>query len=290
MTTGVGLTRKQLREEVGRFFGLFEGQVASGSTVALVCNEITRFADDYWNGANLLISDTTDDLAPLAESDSFITDFDRATGTLTFLPALSATVGQYDVFQLYQNVTVANIHAALNQACQGASIVTQLTPADDTLDYNLTGAPFLYRPQQLTGVWRRPLNDDQTLPYQIMGYQVEDAEGCLTLRLPYVLDLDDGFWVTYEAGEYSLEDDDAAIWNLPMAVIKARAIVWLLERHVYNMDSTGRERQGVMLRYWQEQLLRAERAYQRPSGKVNKHVWSRDVAAAIDGDARAVTY
>jgi hypothetical protein len=289
VAAGAGLTRLKLREEVARFFGLFASTVTSGTGSTIVCNGLARYADDYWNGANLLLLTTVDGAAPQGESAAFVTDFVRSTTTLSFEPALTASVDVGDVFELYQNVTIANIHAALNQACQGALVRTNLVPSGDTLDYNITGAVDLYRPQQITGVWRRDTGTD-SLPHEIVGYQVEDAEGCLLLRLPYLLDEDDDFWITYTAGEYSLANDDTAVINLPMALIKARAIVWLLERHAYNMDSTGRDKQGMFLRYWQEQLVKADRAYQRPSQKVAKHVWGRDIGTAIDGDLRAVTY
>jgi hypothetical protein len=50
-------------------------------------------------------------------------------------------------------------------------------------------------------------------------------------------------------------------------------VVYLLEGLLGRFVGTEADDWGVKLRYWQEQLLREERAFQRPAQKVYSHPW-----------------
>ena len=73
----------------------FAGTVDSGTTTTLVDAELTQ-ADAYWNLARLIITDTTDDLAPKGEH-RVVTSFVASTDTLNFA-AMTAAPGAGDTY------------------------------------------------------------------------------------------------------------------------------------------------------------------------------------------------
>lgn len=74
--------------------GICTGAGALGTLVDDV--RLTQ-ADDYWNGALVFITDTTDDLAPEGEY-AWVTDFNQGTNTLTFEPTMSVATELNDTF------------------------------------------------------------------------------------------------------------------------------------------------------------------------------------------------
>ena len=60
--------------------------------------------------------------------------------------------------------------------------------------------------------------------------------------------------------------------NLPVTLVRL-AVVYLLEVRFGSNMGTEADDWGVKLRYWQEQLLRRERLYQRPAQKAQSFPW-----------------
>jgi len=71
------------------------GVAGSGTTTTIVDTSLTEI-DDYWNGAMILF--TNGDHIDMARN---VTDFDAATDTLTFTPALPANVVNGDAYRLF---------------------------------------------------------------------------------------------------------------------------------------------------------------------------------------------
>jgi len=276
------------REEVARTFDLLESTTtATGLTTSAVDTTLGRFADDYHVGANFFVKKTVLGGAPEGDQ-SWVTDFVAATGTLTLSPALSVALEAAATYQLYpiMGAGVSEINHALGQTCIGAEIVTSLVPADDTLDYIVTGALGLYRRQQMIGVWRRDMADVKGLPVQINGWQFEDAGGSLTIRLPYTLSTNDQLWIHYYAGENSIAQ--CASINLSGRLIRARTVKYLIENLMSRQGAQGLERWGGLLRYWTEEWQRAEAAHQRVGTKIQKHPWFADFATGSSSANKAL--
>jgi hypothetical protein len=273
-TGGGPLNRKQLRDAVAREFGLWEGGATSGSYSTLADSvRLARFANDFFIGTELYIESTSDNLAPQGEV-SFITDFVASTGLCTVSPLFTAPTDNCDWYQIFKWVTKADIDRALAEACSGVDIATTLTIKTNTVDYYISAMPGFSRPSQITGVWHRPHNDLQYQPVPIYGYQIEDAEGQLVLRLPERLtDTTDALWFTYKGdGQYFMADTQYV--NLSKPLVVARACVLLIEAMLAQNDAGGAERWGTVLRYWVEKLTRLERQAQPPASKSKSYPWA----------------
>lgn len=276
-----GFTRVQLREAVARLFGMYEGVVSAAGMGVHPSNapgydtfydyDLAVYADDYWNGADIYIKTMAGGGAPQGES-SKISNFTSASGYLFCSPAFTVSPAVGSTYQIYQSVTKAQIDRALNQACMGAEVATSLTPSTTSLDYQLAAAIGLYRRQQMIGVWVRDLGNDDSLPWQVQGWQLEDAEGLLTLRLPQLLTASDQVWIVYTLGENGMSNDTQTV-NMPMALVVARSAVYLYQELLDRQGPSGRESIGQKLRYWEEKLQAEERKYGRPSAKARAYSW-----------------
>ena len=275
-----GFTRTQLRELVARVFGFHSDTATGGGTTTIVDTKLTRFANDFFNGAQAYIK-TAGGADPETET-AWVTDFVGSTGTLTVSPALSAAVQAGDTYQLYTRVSFDEINDALDKVVAGFEVATTLTAKSDSLDYYVASAPHLLRRQQIIGVWRRTNNDVRNLPTEVVGWQFEDAQGQLVLRMPYTMSTSDVIWLTYYASEHSLDDNTYV--NLPMSLVRARAVVYLAENKLNN--TTDRDWYGTLLRYWNERLTIEERQTQRAVKKARNVNWKQLAGggAAFDTD------
>lgn len=281
----IGYTRVQLREEIARVFGLHEDTATGGTTGTLVDGKLSRFADDYWINAQVFVKDdatSTPPPSPTPEGECrFVTDFTSSTGTLTCSPAFSAAPANGDTYQLYRRVPKTDIDIAIQRACAGTPTKKLLTASATTLDYDLSGATDLFGQGQVTGVWVRSLALTDALPYLVQGWQIEENAGLLTLRMPYTLNTSDLLWVTYNTNEAGMAAD-TSICPLPMRLVKARAVVRLIENKLADQDDSGLQRWGTMLRQWNETLTKEERGYQRPAGKAKVTPWAMDAGNRAD--------
>lgn len=265
-----GFTRTQYREAVAQIFGLHTAAATGGSTTTVVDSKLSRFADDYFNGLQVYIK-AAGGAAPAGET-AWVTDFVSSTGTLTISPALTAAVESGDTYQIYFRVTKDDIDEVLNTACAGYEVATSLTPKDNSLDYYITAAPLLLRRGQIIGVWARVNNDVQNRPQQVLGWHLEEAEGQLVLRMPWTMNTSDALWLVYYAAEHTVAETDTM--NLPVALVRARCAVHLLENKLNN--STDRDWHGTQIRYWAEKLRVEEGKMQRAIKRTRLQNWTGD--------------
>lgn len=263
-------TRRELREEVARVFRMYEGSITAGSLNTLTDSALRRFDSDYWVGAQVYIVQTG--MGGPWEATSWVSAYDRQSSTLTLDPPLYAWPDAGTRYQLYRWVTMEDINAALSEAARGTQIATSLVPKSDSVDYYLDGAPGLSRDSQINGVYVRYHGDVKYPVDRLSTWEIEDAEGQLTLRLPFTLHEDDQLWLTYSADETYLNSDSRAV-NLPKQLVIARAVVHLLRRVMIDQDASGQERFGQLLRYYEDVLNREEIRYQRPAGRAQGYDW-----------------
>jgi hypothetical protein len=265
-------SRRQLCDEIGRVFRMYAGTTtSSGGMETLVDATLRRYDSAYWVGAQVYIIDAG--TGGPNEATSWVTAFDRTTGTITVDPPLWAWVGEGTIYRLYRWVTKEEIDAALAEAVRGLEVATSLNPKTDSLDYYLDGAPGLSRRSQVIGVYVRPHASLRQAPLRLAHWDVEEAEGLLTLRLPFTLNADDQLWITYAADELYFDDPAHLEINLPKQLVIARAAVYLLRHLLVDQDASGQERFGQLLRYYEDVLNREEARYQRPARRAIVPDW-----------------
>lgn len=272
-----GLSRGDLREDIARVFGFLKSTASAGATTTLTDATLTRFPNDYFIGAQVWISEA-DGAAPEDET-SFGTDFVKSTGVLTFAPAMTAAVASGDHYHIYMIVTKDDIDEAIAMASQGADASYVLTVDTTTLDYDLTYVSGLRDARQVRAVWLRSADDTLVQPTRINGWQIEDNFGQLTLRLPYAPNSNDALWIEYQLDETGMTDD-AMRCNLPSRLVKARAMVHLLEILMMGQDASGREKYGQMLRYWNDEKTKEDARWQPKPGKVQKYQWNKHMSSS----------
>jgi hypothetical protein len=276
--------RKQLRDAVAREFGLWEGVATGGwtdvDTYAFLLDtaNLTRFHDDFFVGNEIHVASQRTGLPDLWAT-GYITDFTQATGKCIYVagtPLYPVDAG--DAYQIFRWVTKDDIDRALGPACAGAPIATSLTPKTNSVDYYITNLPGLARREQITGVWLRESNDFRIQPHEIYGYQIEDAETQLVLRLPRLLTAADALWLTYVGDDAYMADDTQSV-NLPLQLVVARCCTALIEPLMMQADAGSAERWGAQLRYWAEKLNRLERQRQPSKGRSISYPWRAQSAA-----------
>lgn len=113
-------TRRVLRHAIDAQLRLIHGsptatRTATGGTVSTLVDSARSEADDYWSNSWLFIATTTDGLAPVGQ-EALVTDFAAVSRTLTFIPAMSATVHSGDTYELRRYFSAIGIHEAINAA------------------------------------------------------------------------------------------------------------------------------------------------------------------------------
>jgi hypothetical protein len=162
-------------------------------------------------------------------------------------------------------------------ASQGADATYALTVDTTVLDYDLTYVSGLRDTRQVRAVWLRSANDELTQPVRVNGWHIEDNFGQLTLRMPYAPNSNDALWIEYQLDETGMTDD-AMRCNLPSRLVKARALVHLLEILMMGQDASGREKYGQMLRYWNDEKAKEEARWQPKPGMVQKYQWNKHMS------------
>lgn len=269
-----GWTRAELRAIIGSYFGYWRGQATGGSATTLADTKLVVYGNDYWNGASLYIVDA--DGAPPQYDAVIVADFVSATGTLHLTPALSAPVAAGDTYELFQRVTVTEIHDAIARVAAGNEAIKPLVVSSSTISYSLEEVDGLVRADQVVSVWRRPDKNALQQPVEVFGWQVEDDAGALTLRLAEAASPGDDLWIVYRVGPDSILGDDEMI-NLPPTLIRARAIVYLLENILAKQDDVGLQRYGTLLRDMREVAAREAAAYHPRPGRAIFYPWVRRV-------------
>lgn len=273
-----GRSRGELRTLIARVFGHHIGTATSdGTTTTLNDTRLSRYADDFFVGAQVWVKWKPTSAAGYT---AYVTDFASSTGTLTFTPAMDAATESGDAYEIFRYVTKDDIEIALNEVCKGGLARHDLTVnTDGSLSYSLNAIAGLHRPSQLVQVWRHRLGDETTLPQVMTGWRLENNRGELTLWLPWAPDTSDALWIVYEMGELGFAHDDDKT-SMPVDVIKARAVLWLLGEMLIGQDEQGLAKFGQLTRYWRERLMEAEQALPRPRRMVVQHQWSATATAS----------
>jgi hypothetical protein len=267
-----GRSRGELRRMVAKVFGHWQGQATSnGTTATLIDTRLSRFADDYFVGAQCWIKWKASSAPGYT---AYVTGFVGSTGTLTFAPAMGAATASGDAYELFRYVTKDDIEDALNEVCKGGTAYHQLTPnTDGSLAYTISKIGTLHRPSQVLDVLRYALGDDTQTPQSVRGYRIEDNEGVLTLRLPWALNTSDALWLVYEVGELGMMHDDD-MTTLSADVVRARAVCWIIDTLLMDQDEQGMAKFGTLARYWQDKRKDAEQALPRPAVATVMNQWA----------------
>lgn len=256
---------------VAKVFGHWTGAATgSGSTTTLPDTRLSRYADDHFIGVQCWVKWKASSAAGYS---AFVTDFVSSTGLLTFTPAMGAAVASGDAYELFRYVTKDDIEDALNEVCKGGQAIHSLTPTtDQSLDYAISDISTLHRPSQVLGVMVRALADTTIMPAPVRNWHIEDNAGVLTLRLPSAPNSTDSVWLVYEVGENGLMHDDD-MTTLPADLVRARAVVWLLDTMLVDQDEQGMAKFGTLARYWRDVRKEAEQALPRPARTSIAHSW-----------------
>jgi hypothetical protein len=262
---------------IAKVFGHWEGKATgSGSTTTLPDTRLSRYADDFFIGAQCWVKWKATSAPGYT---AYVTDFVSSTGLLTFAPAMGAAVASADAYELFRYVTKDDIEDALNEVCKGGQAYHKLTVnTDQSLAYAISDIGTLHRPSQVLGVLRYALDDNTLLPQPVRGYSLEDNSGVLTLRLPFAPNSNDGIWLVYEVGELGMAHDDD-MTTLPADVVRARAVVWLLDTMLVDQDEQGMAKFGTLARYWRDVRKETEQALPRPARTSIAYGWGETVTA-----------
>lgn len=191
-----------LRQELARSTGgLIQGTATGGSTTTLIDTNLLdsgEFADDHLNGADIYITDTTDDLAPKGEV-RYVTDFVQSTGVVTVGKAFTVAPAAGDTYDVYLRYTKDDLDTALMLGVKDWRLVTTLTLSSNVAEYSLS-ATALHRAEQVQSVWLRETTDTQSPYEQVSNWRVWDNAGTLTLEFSDVnFDGNTSCRVVYEA-------------------------------------------------------------------------------------------
>jgi hypothetical protein len=122
---------------VRTYNGYTTGNADSGTTTTLVDNALTQ-ADDYWNGQFLLFRDGSN--VGIAR---MITDFDAATDTITFSPAVpnAVTTEGYVIVPNGKDADIALINAKTTNLPSDPADASVIAGRFDTLDTSIADLP-----------------------------------------------------------------------------------------------------------------------------------------------------
>lgn len=285
-TYPAGRSRAEFRRMVAKVFGHWSGTATgSGSTTTLPDTRLSRYVDDHFIGVQCWVKWKATSAAGYT---AYVTDFVSLTGLLTFTPALGAAVASGDAYELFRYVTKDDIEDALNEVCKGGQAIHTLTPTtDQSLDYDISAIGTLHRPSQILGVMYRSLGDTGTIPVAIRGYTIQENAGVLTLRLPWAPNTSDTVWVVYEIGEQGMVHDDD-MTTLPADLVRARAVVWLLDTMLVDQDEQGMAKFGTLARYWRDVRKEAEQALPRPARTSIANSWGVNTTSDQPFDAQGL--
>lgn len=178
----MSFTMLQLRQELAKSLdSLVQATATAGSTTTLTdLVDLARYPDDHFIGADLYITDTTDDLAPKGEV-RYISDSVQSTGVLTVDAVFTATVGAGDTADVYLRYSKAELDQALTLAVSDWRFITSLSLSSLTAEYALTGTG-LHAANQVAGVFiRSTASPDEA--WQPIWYRAWDTNGTITLEL-----------------------------------------------------------------------------------------------------------
>ncbi len=123
-------TLQQMRQDVARKLGdIYTGTADTGSgTVGMLDSMLSTYPDSHFNGWELTALFGT-------PQSRMVTAFGKSGGTVTFAPAMSATIGNTTAYELHKHFTKLDYDEALNDAIRSVSDSALIDKVDDTIIY-----------------------------------------------------------------------------------------------------------------------------------------------------------
>ncbi|KKN30088.1 hypothetical protein LCGC14_0837650 [marine sediment metagenome] len=199
---------------------------ADAGTATTLDDAILTQANDFWNGAKLIIVTTTDSLAPEGES-SAITDFDAALDRLTF-DALTAVVDVGDTYTIdFGTLVDRSFYGIEFDGTDDQVLVTDAVTVQNVFDAGGT-----------LSLWANVTSDGENnagrLADKTSWYLATDNEAGGATKLTFFYDFDgaaDGTWVTDNAvttiGSWDnivVVYDNSAVANNPTIYVNNTAL------------------------------------------------------------------
>ena len=203
-----------------------EASTADAGTAVTLDDAVLTQANDFWNGAKLIIVTTTDSLAPEGES-SVITDFDAALDRLTF-DTLTAVVDAGDTYTIDFGTLVDRSFYGIDfDGTDDQVLVTDAATIQNAFDSG--GALSLWANVTSDGE-----NNAGRLADKTSWYLATDNEAGGATKLTFFYDFDgaaDGTWVTDNTvttiGSWDnivVEYDNSAVGNNPTIYVNNVAL------------------------------------------------------------------
>lgn len=274
---GQGTSLRELRQQVGDYFGRVRSTATGGSATTVV-DTVQTYEADFWNGAYVLI-DQADGEAPEGAVGR-ITDY-SAGGTIT-CTNLGAAVAAGDTYEVYRRISPTVIDQAINDIAKGEPTILDLTPNTTGYSYTIV-AEGLVRRDQIQAVWWRASSASYDKPIELRHWKVEQDGQEITLWIDYVLSDDALLWIEYLAGPGGLTSPGSRTL-LPPSYVRAAAIVRLLENMLMQQDEAGTQRIGTLLRDARDRLQQEVGQLQRLPAKAKTTHWKTRSRPFVEPD------
>ena len=274
-------TLAELRRELARSLDSYvTGYVASATALTMTDDDLLksgRWADDHFIGADLYIVEA-DGAAPEGEN-KYVTDFDAATGKITFGTAFDAVLQAGDQYELYQNVTVAE----LNQALMFAVKDWRFTSSDDVVEgisqYEIT-ASGINSANQITGVFIRNSQDEDDGYYPITNYRLWESAGTVYLEILNAALLTSNYYyrIEYLAEYNNLKNTSGAFLDTATVGGDLNRHMLMAKRYFYDRRMNiatpiDREWYAGLLRFTTEEIEKKESPPRRRAGRMPLQDW-----------------
>jgi hypothetical protein len=283
-------TLADLIEAVAGQLGHTRRSTATGGTTTTIVDTATLIEnDDYWIGHYaFLVADAAGEGAAPEGEERAVTDFDRATATLTVDPAFTAAVGSGDTYALLP-ARRADVKRAINAAIEEAG-ETWLVPMEDESTVTVAADDYDYTLPtdvvQLQQVWVRSDTDERYRELPGRMWEVIGTYGTQELVLSTLdgLEAGDVLQLRYLARPSALTDEDDTLeMGAPGAVGLVRYVRTMAEALAHKMLATSKATDKPFRPHytlWQSLEQKAERIKkearrQRMRGTVRGPRWPR---------------
>ena len=237
------------------------GTAPSGTTTTIVDTNLLdsgQYADDHFIGADIYISDTTDDAAPIGEA-RYCTDFVVSTGTITVGKLFSAAPGAGDTYEIYTATTVDELNQALMLGVKDWRFVSSDDFVDDQAEYQIT-ANHLHNADQIVGIWVRAGDDTGAAYKQVTDFRLWDNAGTLTVDFndPSLQDTSLYARIEYQAEFSQLKSSGAFLDTASVGGDLSKHLLYaklaFYERRMQSASGVDREWYATMVRYTSEKI------------------------------------
>lgn len=279
-------TLLEIRQELARSVqGLVQGTATGGDVSYLTdASELgaNRYASGHFDGADVYITDTTDDAAPKGE----VRRCHTHDTTYTYLrvdPDFTAAPDAGDTYDLYYRFTKAELDQALYFALDSLRFYADLGLSANTAEYALSSAiTGLHDLNQVTGVYIRNSTWNGDVFRPITDYQLFQSAGdvvsiefgrelpihsSVTVRIEYIGRYD----ILKQAGAFV---DTATVGgDLYKHILKAQ--MYLYRQRMQDPASPDRDYYASLYQDTAQRVDLLPRARPKP-GKVRTQVWEKN--------------